>query len=127
MGAYVLAVEGESTVDGRLIRPGALTWETPMPVFAPRTDDDPWNSPAIGTIESIRRVENESGSSFLLATIAWNEDPLPLHDLGLCAQVDSVEADYELDDDNRMILKGGRIRGAFIGTPAWPATKLGGD
>jgi len=117
---YVLAVEGQTTEDKRLIRPGALTWETPMPVYGPRTEGE-WGTPVIGTIESIRRVEFGRRAE-LLATITWfGEEPT---DTGLCAQVDSMEADHDVTDEHTLILKGGRIRAAFMGAPAWPETRI---
>jgi hypothetical protein len=120
---YTLAVEGQPTVDHRLIRPGALTWDTPMPVYGPRAEGE-WSSPIIGTIESVRRVEGEDGRSDLLATIAWFHDGEPTGQ-GLCAQVDAVQSDYEVTGDSSPILTGGRIRAAFIGLPAWPDTLIG--
>ena len=121
MTEYVLAIEGQETVDHRLIRYGALTWETPMPVWGVR-EEGRWDSPIVGTIEDVRRVEGSPDRAMIMATITWRVEPPT--GVGLCAQLDTMESDYE-DEPRLNVVTGGRLRAAFLGTPAWPETMIG--
>jgi hypothetical protein len=113
----VIAVEGEVSSDGRLLRPGALTWETPLPLYAP-TEDDPWSRPIIGTVQHIARVIGEDGRNLIYASgVSWSPWPA---DLGPCVSSVNGEYDTQMGEGGRLIFTAAEIKGVYFGKPIWP-------
>ena len=106
----VIAVEGRETLDGRLIRPGALTWEAegfPLLLVGTPESSDYWDRRRVGTIEHIERLAGGiiRGEGFLTGDLP------ELLDLG-------VFVDHAVWDEHSFVpqvLNVGRIRSVTVG------------
>ena len=113
----VIGVEGQVTVDKRLVRPGGFYWESlPLPLQddGDRIAGTVYN---IGTVDAIWRVEGEDGRTLLYGSGTY-EGELP--EGGLCIAADGMELDYEEAEAGLLIATRSRIRAVYIATPAWP-------
>jgi hypothetical protein len=118
----IIAVEGEVSVDGRLVRPGAFTWETPLPLMSGGTAGDEFSRPIIGTVQDITRIIGEDGRNLLRATgIAWRDlDPA----LGPSVSAVGGEFDTQLGEAGRLIFTHAEIKAVFLGQPVWPDVRF---
>lgn len=118
----LLAVEGELTGDGRIIRPGALTWaEPPLPLsYVAQQSEGHDGAEVVGVIESIvRQGPNLLGEGYMLS-----ETPLAyavaeqIRAGVIKPSIDPDDVVMEIDEGDPekvvAILMEGRIRGATL-------------
>jgi hypothetical protein len=118
--AAVIAVEGEVSTDRRLVAPGALTWETPLPLAGERTEGFAYD--IVGTVEHIHRIVGEDGRNLLRATgVIWGPWPE-----GLAPCVSSVNGQFDTDmgEGGLLITRSAVIKGVYPGVPIWPDVRF---
>lgn len=126
----VLAVEGVVSGDGRMIRPGALTWrDLPLPLMLKTSTDGEQHSGATlaGAITDINRLGNQAWADIVIDMGSASGQELkrlmtPMPDgtimlRGVSVDLDSVAAEWIDDPDwaaygGRVDLTRGRIMGA---------------
>lgn len=118
----IIAVEGEVSSDRRLVAPGALTWETPLPLYGTGTASDEFSRPIIGTVESITRIVGEDGRNLIRATgTRWAELPAAL---GPSVSATNGEFDTEIGAGGVLRTTAAVIRALHLGVPIWPDVKF---
>ena len=115
-----------STIDGRLVRFGAITvLQLPLPVMA-RGGASPHSYELVGRIEAITDGWDDGYSTLMVMGVA-NRSALPLDDngdpmYGVGMDLDSMEAEVE---DDRMIVTSARLMAITVTSePAYPKAAL---
>jgi hypothetical protein len=117
----VLCWEGKTTVDGRVIANGALTWnDEPLPLLVHLLEGTGYApSFPIGTVIEVQRHIDGSISGVLSHPI-----------VGLAPEIDLGEVATELQMEpisgvQRMVFTSGRLRAVTLGiAPTWPGLQI---
>lgn len=132
----VIAMEGESTGDGRFIEPGALTWdEGPWPLVFDLHEMD-HSGATVGTINSIER--REGGVIWGAGNLSASADPTTQAMVTRCEELfsegavnvsislDGMDGPDEPNADGDQVVTAGRIRSvAVVDEGAFSGAKLG--
>lgn len=124
----VLARLGTPTGDGRILAPGGITSrDLPLPLlWQERTEDGHGGSRVIGRIETVRFGDDMiTATGSLLDSAEWSEAMEQIEAGVVGPSVDLDDIEYQLDDQNNIVITSGRVAGAtLVPIPAFEGVSL---
>jgi hypothetical protein len=115
MPRQLIAYEGLITSDGRVIEPGVLTWDDPIPLLISMNGEGHFGSVILGKVTDITRsIDSSADQARILGTLSH-----PIR--GMAPEIDLDPTEHETGPFGLMIVRAGRIRAVTLGLrPCWP-------
>lgn len=125
-----IAFEGIETDDGRLVDPGALTWEPPFPLMLNTPSGDGFSIPIIGTVQEVERrsVDEDEGVTTIWGKgFIYGSDKPTMTGLAMTIVNAEFESSLAVEDDlsSTSIVHHGRVVQVVVTeTPSWDGCRI---